>query len=173
MKQVKILKSVLGAFLLAALVSACGEKSKNIDTSEKPIANPPIAEQTVPEDTVAVIDNTKDIDLINSVYTKYVFGNEEINNPEKFFTAHALKKLQADYEYDCYEGNCYAFWALRTGAQDSKPGTNEKSEIFSIEPSDEGLYVVSYSDMGWNGKTRIKIKDGKIDDYKSLSNDVN
>ncbi len=38
---------------------------------------------------------------------------------------------------------------------------------YSIEPEDD-WYVVFYSDMGWSGKTRIKIVDGKIDDYQRL-----
>lgn len=84
-----------------------------------------------------------------------------------YFTANALKKLQADYDFDCDEEPCYAFYALRTEMQDSKPGTDGSSQIYSIEPQDD-WFVVFYSDMGWSGKTRIKIVDGKIDDYQRL-----
>lgn len=113
-----------------------------------------------------------DIDLINTVYDKFVFAidsdGDEINNPERYFTANALKKLQDDYTFDCDNGPCYAYHALRTEAQDSKPGSDDTSTILSVEPSADGWLLVSYSDMGWPGKTRIRIVDGKIDDYQRI-----
>lgn len=113
---------------------------------------------------------TNDIELINKVYGKFVFAVEPGKNakPEDYFTNNALKRLQQDYEFDCGEAPCYAYYALRTSHQDSKPESDGRSRIDGIEPVGEGWYIVSYSDMGWPGKTRIKMADGKIDMYEPL-----
>ena len=114
--------------------------------------------------------SSEDIELIKNVYDKFVFAKDSQGEvaPESYFTDKALKKLQHDYEFDCDEDPCYAFYALRTGMQDSKPGTDGASQISNIEPDREGWYVISYSDLGWDGKTRVRIVDGKIDDYRRL-----
>ena len=75
-------------------------------------------------------------ELINSAYNQFVFAldSSEEASPEMYFSAHALMKLQQDYTFDCDKGPCYAFYALRTEYQDSKPGSDETSaqaEIFS------------------------------------------
>ena len=143
--------------ILFAGISSCGTKT-NADR----------ATESITEKTS--VDNTGYKELITAVYDKFVFAidSDGINTPEEYFTANALKKLQEDYEFDCEDGPCYAYYALRTEAQDSKPGAEDVSQIYSIEPAENGWYVVSYSDMGWNGKTRIKIVDGKIDAYERL-----
>ncbi|MDE7443446.1 MAG: hypothetical protein K2M65_04725 [Muribaculaceae bacterium] len=107
--------------------------------------------------------------MIKTVYTKFVFAIESVNtDPEIYFTNNALKKLQNDYKYDFDKGACYAYYALRTMNQDSNPNSDGVSQIYGIEPIDEGWYIVTYVDMGWIGKTRIRIIDGKIDDYERL-----
>ncbi|MCX4284751.1 MULTISPECIES: hypothetical protein [Duncaniella] len=111
-------------------------------------------------------------DLVNNVYNKFVFAiDADVNDkPEIYFTDNALKKLQEDYDFDCQnDGPCYAFYALRTMMQDSRPGSDGESKVYGIEPSGDGWYVVLYSDMGWPGKTRIKIIDGKIDTYERMA----
>lgn len=150
-----------------AVLASCGASSdkKAADADSVPEAEP----------VEAVAENTQntaaDNDLINTVYDRFVFAIDATGDmtPENYFTANALKKLQGEYEYDCDEGDCYAFYALRTTEQDSKPGADGSSSITGIEPDGEGWYVVSYSDMGWPGKTRIKIVDGKIDDYQRVN----
>jgi hypothetical protein len=52
--------------------------------------------------------------------------------------------------------------------QDSNPDTDGASKICDIELDRDDWYIVSYSDMGWTGKTRIKIIDGKVDDYQRI-----
>ena len=159
----KNFKSMVYAFLLTGLVS-CGASATG-DASTKSVESDSVSSQPIPE-------NTGDIDLINLVYEKFVFAidseGDEINHPEKYFTAGALKKLQDDYEFDCDEGGCYAYYALRTGAQDSNPESDGASKVYSVEPADGGWYIVYYSDMGWPAKTRIRIVEGKIDDYELL-----
>lgn len=157
----KITELTLYALLFVG-VASCGTPTK------EQAATP--AEQTSTSDK-SLTDNAESTDLINSVYNIFVFATDadaEINYPEKYFTANALKKLQEDYTFDCDEGPCYAFYALRTDAQDSRPGSDEASLILSIELEEDGWYIVSYSDMGWPGKTRIRIVDSKIDDYHRL-----
>lgn len=123
----------------------------------------------------ALANNTAQ-DLIISVYNKFVFcidsDDDEINHPEKYFTANALRKLRHDSDYECDEEPCYAYYALRSAAQDSKPGSDETSRINNIKTEEDGWYMVSYSDMGWTGQTRVKIVDGKIDDYKRINDNT-
>lgn len=148
-------------FLLLSFSSCSATASK--DTAEN------IVEQNYIADTTSS-DNTEDIDLITAVYNKFVFAidSDSNENPETYFTENALKKLQKDYEFDCDEMPCYAYYALRTTAQDSNPESDGSSQILSIEPQENGWYIVSYSDMGWDGKTRLNIKEGKIDDYERI-----
>lgn len=126
-----------------------------------------VEHSSVPETTLA--ENTEIIDLIKSMYYQLVFAidyeGDEICNPENYFTDNALKKLRENYEFDCVEEPCYAYYALRTDNQDSNPKSDGVSEIQSIDPCEDGWYVVSYLDMGWPGKTRLKVINGKIDDY--------
>lgn len=159
------IKSCITAILLLTLLISCGVQT-NKETGV-----------SIREDTILDEKSTepyKDIDLIKSVYNIFVFAidadNDNIQHPEKFFTAHALNKLRKDYEFDCEDEPCYAYYALRTGAQDSKPGSDGESTISHIEPAEDGWYIVSYLDMGWPGKIRIKMADGKIDDYERQVN---
>lgn len=156
-------------FLIYALLSAgyasCGTSATS-DSSSEAVSHDTVA------DTSIISADAENGDLIKSVYDKFVFATDaegnEINQPEKYFTANALKKLQAAYDFDCDDGPCYAFYALRTEATDSRPGTDEASMIYDILPVGDGWYIVSYSDMGWPGKTRIRAENGKIDDYERL-----
>lgn len=148
--------------VLFVLLVSCGG-SANAET--KTIKNNCEAEKSI-------TDNAKDIDLIKSVYDIFVFAidsyGDEINHPDKYFTPHALKRLQDDYEFDRMDEPCYAFNALRTEAQDSKPDSDEASKIEDVKPDGNRWYIVTYSDMGWPGKTRVKIVNGKIDDYHRI-----
>jgi len=151
--------------MLASLVS-CGSKTSadtNVTESESNLSQ-----------TVQPLQTDTDSLLISSVYEKFVFatGSDGNDNPTDYFTSNALKKLQDDYEFDCEDGPCYAFYALRTDEQDSKPGVEDVSQICSIESVGDGYYIVSYLDMGWSGMTRVKIVDGKIDDYERCVADL-
>ena len=161
----KITKLAVCAIILAG-ATACGTSTSTSTTSTEAESVELIsaADETAP-------DTAADSEVIMAAYDKFVFAvdNDDTVKPEDYFTANALRKLQDAYEYDCEEGTCYAFWALRTEAQDSKPGTDEVSQITTIDPAEDGWYIVSYTDMGWPGKTRIKITDGKIDDYEPVT----
>lgn len=154
----------VGCMMLLIGIVSCGASP-----DKKAVEAPPV--QSTETDKV-LAESSRDIDVINAVYDKFVFAidcsGEELNNPEKYFTANALKKLQDDYDFDCDDGPCYAYYALRTDAQDSKPGSDGASQICNIEPIGDGWYMVSYSDMGWPGETQIRIAYGKIDNYERM-----
>ena len=153
------------AFLLMCMIS-CGAKA-NVDTAVEQTA-----ESATVSDTTA--ENTTDNELINRIYDKFVFAidTDGNDNPEDYFTANALKKLQQDYDFDCEYAPCYAYYALRTGAQDSKPDSEDVSKISKVEHISDGWYEVSYIDMGWSGMTRVKVVDRRIDDYERCAPDL-
>lgn len=92
--------------------------------------------------------------ILNRLYNDYVFGggyDEFSQVVDEFFTAKAQQKLIDAYEYDC-DGVCYAIWALRTNAQDSKENGG-KSGVKDLWRVLGNVYEVHYSDGGWNGST--------------------
>lgn len=129
----------------------------------------------VREFTTTSVDSTRsriseNVELIKTIYSKFVFALDSDGDmsAETYFTDNALKKLQDEYGLDCDNEHCYAYYALRTGAQDSKTGSDGTSTILRIDSDGEGWYVVSFLDMGWPGRTRIRIIDGKVDDYQTI-----
>lgn len=126
------------------------------------------AEPTITEAEPALSERSANVDLIKAVYDRFIFATASAGDvaPETYFTENALKKLQEDYDFDCEEEPCYAYYALRTAMQDSNPESDGSSKIYRIDPDEDGWFTVFYSDMGWPGTTRIRIMDGKIDDYR-------
>ena len=163
----KYIKPII-AITLAYAMCSCGAKNHSVNEPERG------EKERVSNDSVI---NSQDYsDLIKTVYGKFVFAidadPEVYAHPERYFTASALKKLKDSYEFDCEDNNCYAFYELRTIEQDSKPGTTGESDIADIVSIGDNWYVVRYSDMGWSGMTRIKIVDGKIDDFTRCVEDL-
>ena len=66
-------------------------------------------------------------------------------------TYEKLKKLADDYDYD---GEGYAVWDFRSGAQD---GDIDVQEVISIEELTENTYKVTYNDMGHKGVCIISV----------------
>lgn len=149
------------AIILAYAMCSCAAKNTSANEAD-PVENEVI-------ETDSIINSQDYSNLIKTVYEKFVFAidadPEVYAHPERYFTANALKKLKDSYEFDCENGDCYAYYELRTQQQDSKPGTTGESEITDIEGIGDNWYIVKYSDMGWSGMTRIKIADDKIDDF--------
>lgn len=162
----KTLRLTLYTLLLAGAAS-CGTQADSKEAATE--ATLAVDGTSADESVAAAPAADAAIRLINTVYDRFVFATDSDGRvrPEDYFTAGALAKLQADYTLDYDEGPCYAFYALRTEAQDSKTD-DASSAIISIEPAADGWYVVSYSDMGWPGKTRVRVVDGKIDDYERM-----
>ena len=71
----------------------------------------------------------------------------------RFWTQRLLRKLRADYGYD---GEGYAVWLFRTGAQD---GPDDVSEIREVAALGDGRYRVDFVDMGTEGRRIVKIVD--------------
>lgn len=159
----KFLHIALIALLFAA--TSCGQKAdKTAETS--PQAEPlevPAIEDTDPE--AAQFEAER---LVNTVYSMFVFDLRDDADPRLYFTPEALQKLADAYEFDCDEGTCYAFDQLRTPNQDVAPDSEEESAVVSVTPESDGWFLVTFTDMGWPGKTRVKITDGKISDYARL-----
>lgn len=160
-------------FLMLAGLISCSSASKGnqdedsstpIETTEAVMTDTDNEQPAEEVEEVAVVDHSANEQLIRTVYEKYVFGWSE-SSPRPYFTNNALRKLKAAYDYDCENGECYEYAELRTNAQD---GPSDVSKVTSIEPEEDGWYVVSYKDMGNSGVTRVKIVDGKIDDYKRI-----
>ena len=106
--------------------------------------------------------------FLAKLYNDYIFGDDYDGLKEKvdeMFTEKAKQHLMDEYEYDC-DGECYAFWALRTGSQDSGGG---ESKIREIVHAVGNVYEVSYFDGGWKGSTLFLLTMDndkvKVDDF--------
>lgn len=169
----KLLRLALGCIIFISLISCSSSKEENqqdSDSVQTQQLEEESAQVSLGEDSLSVaeeaptVDHSANVNVISTVYENFVFGFSELS-PESYFSSKVLKKLAQAYDYDCEDGNCYAFWELRTDNQD---GSSDIQKVISIEPDEDGWYVVSYNDMGNQGKTKVKIVDGKIDDYKRL-----
>ena len=109
-------------------------------------------------------NETTSEDTIKSFLTKMY--NDKLYEDYDFLQKHCspelLKKLQDAYTYDSDEP-AYATWLFRSGQQDSKPGSDDKTMMLDIK-ADGDWYVYTALDMGWKFTNRIKVisKDGKI-----------
>ena len=131
--------------------------TEKVDTATKENEVAPTTE--TPQDEAKVSEEVSK--LIEKVYKDFVFG-ESASNPSKYFGPVALKKLKDAYEYD-EPADAYAFWELRSGAQD---GPSNVSKVTDITAEGDGWYNVSFLDMGNKGSKSLKIEGDKIVDYK-------
>jgi hypothetical protein len=84
----------------------------------------------------------------NKLYEDYDFLR-------KHCSAELLKKLQDAYPYDT-DGIAYATWLFRSGKQDSKPRTDDKTIILEVK-ADGDWFIYTALDMGWEFTNRIKV----------------
>lgn len=112
------------------------------------------------------------ISFITDMYNNNKYGDYKFL--KRHCTPKMLRKLKADYDYDCYDGDCYATWDFRTGAQDSNY-PDERNGINSVKHIEGSTYEYDYYDGGWRGRTRINVSivDGveKIDDVRLVYTD--
>lgn len=99
-------------------------------------------------------DTERDNQLIREWYQLVLNGSPSESDMDKYLAPNAKKEC------------CYEYWRFRTTAQDSKPDA-DVSKIESIASIGDGWYEVKYLDMGWKGSTKVKVKDGKIVDFKA------
>ena len=109
-------------------------------------------------------NETTSEDTIKSFLTKMY--NDKLYEDYDFLQKHCspelLKKLQDAYTYDSEEP-AYATWLFRSGQQDSKPGSDDKTMTLDVT-ADGDWYTYKALDMGWEFTNRIKLtsKDAKI-----------
>lgn len=99
----------------------------------------------------------KAVEFIRGFYDEFVLGGGEVTAhvAESYFTPILEKSLSELYDYD---GEGYAVWEFRTGAQD---GPSKVSKVISIMPQNRHEYLVTYRDMGLTGQTLVTISEQK------------
>ena len=108
--------------------------------------------ETTSEDTIK--------SFLNKMYNDKLY--EDYDFLQKHCSPELLKKLQDAYPYDS-DKPAYATWQFRSGQQDIKPGSDDKTMILDVT-ADGDWYTYKALDMGWEFTNRIKLtsKDGKI-----------
>lgn len=104
-------------------------------------------------------NNGSDVRVITDFY-KAVLGETEMTDAllQESLSQEVLSSLwEADYD------DTYSWWNFRTGYQD---GPSDVSTLDGIESLGQGWYRVSYTDMGTQGSTDVKLEGGKITDYR-------
>ncbi len=99
--------------------------------------------------------DAKVFEKIQTFYSRHIFGNEFANDSviAKYCTKELAQKLRDEYDNEYSDGDGYAVWKFRSGAQDGE----DIREIEKIEPLGNGKYIVHYNDMGNKGSHTITI----------------
>lgn len=97
-----------------------------------------------------------DMEFIRGMYENVLY--EDYGFLEKHCSESLLTKLSEAYDY---EGEGYAVWEFRSGAQD---GPSNEHGIISIEDDGDGWYIYTAVDMGITFRKRIKVshEGGKV-----------
>lgn len=90
-----------------------------------------------------------DMEFIRGMYENALY--EDYGFLEKHCSKSLLAKLSAAYDYD---GEGYAVWAFRSGAQD---GPTDEHAVISIENEGDGWFRYTAIDMGITFRKRIRI----------------
>lgn len=90
-----------------------------------------------------------DLEFIRGMYENVLY--EDYGFLEKHCSESLLTKLSEAYDY---EGEGYAVWEFRSGAQD---GPSNEHGIISIEDDGDGWYIYTAVDMGITFRKRIKV----------------
>lgn len=160
----KYLPYILGTVVLLGIISYFSSKGSNEGSNNQSI----VANSVAVADSEAVADEDmekpseqEEIKLITEWYD-YVFGKKEISDNviNKFLSSKVKERIWTED----YEG-CYEFWKFRTIAQDYDPNVGDVSKIKDISVDNDGWYEVKYFDMGYNGKTTIKVENSQIVDF--------
>lgn len=161
----KVTLTAMGVLLVLAMGSCKGGKaeSENVKDTTK------VEVDTVVAEEAAVDTEAQDIEFIQNFYDKVVFALSEIGLTEAdrkaideqlvaSISPEVEKNLKSKYGY-------YKVSEFRTNYED---GPEDESKVKDIVSEGDGWYLVSYSDMGNPGKTRIHIMDGKIVFYERV-----
>ena len=163
----KYLLIAISAFFLLTFATSCNNSKGANDKSE-------IEENTENSDKGDAEKNDSLIrDFITNMYEKELYYNYD------FLEAHCTKKMLKCLkdEFECeYGGDGYAGYLFRTGAQDDKPGAEDvKDKVLSVTKDSEGWYHYTFTDGGWRGENKIKVRveNGKvmIDEVERVNNE--
>ena len=163
----KYLLIAISAFFLLTFATSCNNSKGANDKSE-------IEENTENSDKGDAEKNDSLIrDFITNMYEKELYYNYD------FLEAHCTKKMLKCLkdEFECeYGGDGYAGYLFRTGAQDDKPGAEDvKDKVLKITKDSEGWYHYTFTDGGWRGENKIKVRveNGKVmvDEVERVNNE--
>ena len=163
----KYLLIAISAFFLLTFATSCNNSKGANDKSE-------IEENTENSDKGDAEKNDSLIrDFITNMYENELYYNYD------FLEAHCTKKMLKCLkdEFECeYGGDGYAGYLFRTGAQDDKPGAEDvKDKVLKITKDSEGWYHYTFTDGGWRGENKIKVRveNGKVmvDEVERVNNE--
>ena len=139
----------------AIAVVACGNKqqSQQQEKDSIEVAIDTTSQQVASQTDQQATNDAKVFEIIREFYKNYVFGKKEITDEviNKYCTKKLAKKLAADYDYD--DGG-YAIWEFRSDNQD---GDSDVQEVTNVEAMGNGVYKVSFNDMGTKGSCKISV----------------
>ena len=163
----KYLLIAISAFFLLTFATSCNNSKGANDKSE-------IEENTENSDKSDAEKNDSLIrDFITNMYENELYYNYDFL--EAHCTAKMLKCLKDECECE-YGGDGYAGYLFRTGAQDDKPGAEDvKDKVLKITKDSEGWYHYTFTDGGWRGENKIKVRveNGKVmvDEVERVNNE--
>jgi len=139
----------------AIAVVACGNKqqSQQQEKDSIEVAIDTTSQQVASQTDQQATNDAKVFEIIREFYKNYVFGKKETTDEviNKYCTKKLAKKLAADYDYD--DGG-YAIWEFRSDNQD---GDSDVQEVTNVEAMGNGVYKVSFNDMGTKGSCKISV----------------
>lgn len=139
----------------AIAVVACGNKqqSQQQEKDSIEVAIDTTSQQVASQADQQATNDAKVFEIIREFYKNYVFGKKETTDEviNKYCTKKLAKKLAADYDYD--DGG-YAIWEFRSDNQD---GDSDVQEVTNVEAMGNGVYKVSFNDMGTKGSCKISV----------------
>lgn len=74
---------------------------------------------------------------------------------KKHCTPNKLEFLAECFDYDCENGDCYAWWMFLTSAQDNSAEC--RNGVEEVKNVGNGWYEYTFYDGGYKGITRLKI----------------
>ena len=160
----KYLPYVLGIIALIALIGGgwYGYNTYSEYSAAKQAREKIVADSVVVADEDTEKTSEQEEKKLITEWYDYVFGKIEISDDviNKFLSS----KIKESIWTEDYDG-CYEIWKFRTIACDYDPIIGDVSKIEDISVNSEGWYEVKYLDMGYNGKTTIKMEKLKIVDF--------
>lgn len=141
-------KRLVGAIIPFGIILSLANCSNSTSTNNRvstPDTNSIVVKQSPSEEAILA----EQIDFIQEVYNKAVFTD----TPDfAFFESCVATDAKHIFESE-YDGGGSAPYKLRTGVQDG----SGKSEVLEIKPEGNSWFSVVYTDMGYQGETRIKL----------------